>query len=241
MVTNKYKTLEYNLNRILDEEVCKIKASVEKYISANKSKGISQMIGRRYGYIWERLVIETFKFSEYVKLEDRVLYKDYVEKWIDTKASEIKNECCIHSVKNIINKFLEENTGTDQQDLCDFTIEENNSDVKYGIDTKFRFVSNDSNTVREIADSARHLKFMVYNPILLFRKDREDSLKSPLNRFEKEGWDLKCGKYAIDFITKKTGFNLGKWIDQNIDIWNELKDYQDKLKDLRFDEENWKF
>ena len=58
---------------------------------------------------------------------------------------------------------------------------------------------------------------------------------------EKEGWDLKCGKYAIDFITKKTGFNLGKWIDQNIDIWNELKDYQDKLKDLRFDEENWKF
>ena len=27
---------------------------------------------------------------------------------------------------------------------------------------------------------------MGYNPILLFRKDREDSLKSHLNRFEKE-------------------------------------------------------
>ena len=238
MVNNK-ADLEKNLKSILDKEILKIKSSVEGYIKEDKSKGISQMIGRRYGHMWQIMVIEVFKHSKKVELGDKVLYKDYVSKWIDSNVESGQAECCIKNSKNVINKFLAENTGTDQQDLCDFTISEKN--IKYGIDTKVRFVSNDSNTVREIADSARHLKFMGYEPILLFRKNREDSLRTPLNRFEKEGWKLLCAEDAMKFIADKTEFNLDEWINKNVDIWAELKKYQDELIKLRFGEENWKF
>ncbi len=238
MVNNKSK-IEENLKSILDKEVKKIKSSVEGYIKDDKSKGISQMIGRRYGHMWQMMTIEIFKHSEKFKLGDRVLYKDYVNKWIDNHIDNVDNECCIENSKKILNAFLDENTGTDKQDLCDFTLIGNQ--IKYGIDTKFRFVSNDSNTVREIADSAKHLKFMGYTPILFFRKKREDSLKTPLNRFEKEGWKLLCANDAIDFIKENTGFDLGEWINNNVDIWSELKEYQDDLIRLRFDKDNWEF
>lgn len=238
-MVNKKSELEESLKYILDSEVKKIKSSVEGYVKENKSKGISQMIGRRYGHIWQIMTIATFKYSDKFKLKDRVLYKDYVNKWVDNYTDNINNKCCIENSKKIINKFLEKNTGTDQQDLCDFTLIDNKT--KYGIDTKFRFISNDSNTVREIAASAEHLKFMGYEPVLLFRKNREDSLNVPLKRFENAGWKLLCGNDAMEFIKENSGFDLGKWIDENIDIWSELNEHHDELINLRFGEENWKF
>lgn len=231
--------LKQRLEGIFKVELKKLKESIEKNIVNDSTEGMSQMIGRRYGHLWETLVIETFKFHDKDNLKGKVFYKDYVNKWIKVNIDGSLNECCIKTSEKMVRKFVSENVATDKQDLCDFVVKKNKT--KLAIDTKFRFKSNDSNTVREIANSAKHLKFMGYEPLLLFRKERKNSFKSPLNRFEKEGWNLKCGQEAIDFITTETRFNLGEWIEENIDIWAEIKEYQKKLKKLGFNEKKWEF
>lgn len=230
---------ENNLEKIYEEEISKLISSVEGYISENKSQGIAQMIGRRYGCMWERLVKYSFELSETVDLKEKVLHKDYVSSWIKDKVEKYQNDCCKDNSEHLLKEFLEENTGTPTQDLCDFTFFIKKE--KYAVDTKLRFNSNDSNTVREIANSAHHLKYMGYNPILLFRREKSESQQSPIKRFVREGWDLKCGDEAMDFVEKITGNDLGLWIDKNIDIWNRLSRYQSELIKLRFGKEKWEF
>ncbi len=46
---------------------------------------------------------------------------------------------------------------------------------------------------------------------------------------------------SIQLIKDNTGFDLGEWIDNNIDIWAELHEYQHELIKLRYDEYKWKF
>lgn len=230
---------EIQLNEIYEDEIGKLIISVDDYVNRNTSRGVSQMIGRRYGNFWERIVRYTFYASVLSSLGERVYYKDYVNAWIDDNTQDIENECCKKNAKKIILKFLEENTGTSTQDLCDFTFEYNG--YKYAVDTKVRFVSNDSNTVREIANSAHHLRYMGYIPILLFRKNRDESLSSPLNRFEREGWIIKCADESSEFIKDMTDMDLDKWINDSVDVWGRLKAYHDGLKKLRFDEKEWEF
>ncbi|GEM_PF-4670100 len=228
------KALDY----IYEDELGKLIISVEEYVADNNSRGVSQMIGRRYGNFWERLVKCTYEHSDDVELGDKVFYKDYVEKWVEDNTQDM-DETSKEASKNLIMKFLEENTGNATQDLCDFTFEYDGK--KYAVDTKVRFVSNDSNTVREIANSAHHLKYMGYTPVLLFRKPREDSLPTPIRRFEKEGWTIMCSDNSAEFIVESTGLDLDDWIQHNVDIWNRLTKYHEGLKKLRFDEPEWKF
>lgn len=230
--------LSEQLEYIYEDEMMKLEISVDEYVSNNKSKGVSQMIGRRYGNLWERLVKCTFENSNEASIGDRVYYKDYVNKWIEENVQNM-DECCKRSSESLLRKFLEENTGTDTQDLCDFTF--SSDGVDYAVDTKVRFISNDSNTVREIANSAHHLKYMGYVPVLLFRKDRAESISSPIKRFEREGWIIECAEDSGKFIEKFAGNDLEEWIQDNIDVWERLKKYQEGLKRLRFDEPDWKF
>ncbi len=81
-----------------------------------------------------------------------------------------------------VKNFLAENTGTERQDLCDFTIIDGLS--KYAVDTKFSLISNDSSKIRQIADSGKQLKFLGYKPILLFRTDEKRNNKTAIKRFK---------------------------------------------------------
>lgn len=234
-----YKELEMLLEEIYRKELIKIKASVSKYTASDSSRGIAQMIGRRYGYLWEVLVKETLKISKEIKLGDKIFYKKYVDKWLDYNLDTNMSICCIENSRKTVIKFLAENTGTKRQDLCDFTIIDGLN--KYAIDTKFSFTSNDASKIRQIADSGKQLKFLEYEPILLFRTNEGRNRKSAMKRFKKNGWNIIYGINAIQLIKDKTGFDLGKWIDDNIDIWSELNEYQSKLVMLKFGEENWKF
>lgn len=226
------------LDYIYEDEVGKLLISVDEYVADNNSRGVSQMIGRRFGNFWERLVKCTYECSDSVELGEKVFFNDYVEKWVEDNTQNMDEQSRKAST-DLIMKFLEENTGTASQDLCDFTFEHNGK--KYAVDTKVRFVSNDSNTVREIANSAHHLRYMGYIPVLLFRKPREDSLPTPIKRFEKEGWVILCSDDSGEFIVESTGLNLDDWIQHNVNIWKRLNKYHEGLRKLRFDEPEWKF
>lgn len=231
--------VDSSLKKILEEEITKIKTSVSGYIKKKSTKGISQMIGRRYGYMWESMAVLVFELTQKEKFGGCVMFQEYIDAY---SAHFVKlnnlNDCCMEATLKLSDEIYEK-TGTKKQDLCDLTYKKGN--IEYGIDAKFRFRSNDSKTVRQIAFSAEQLKFLGYEPMLLFRKDRKESLKSPINRFEKAGWKIVCGQDSLDFIKTNTGFDLGGWIEANINIWDELQNYQEDLKRLRIDEENWKF
>lgn len=239
MNTKNYKELETNLKKIYKEELIKIKESVSRYVESDTNRGIAQMIGRRYGYLWEKMVRETLKISKKIKLGDKVYYKEYVDKWIEYNLDINLSKCCAKNMRDMVIKFLAENTGTERQDLCDFTMIKGLN--KYAVDTKFSFTSNDASKIRDIADSGNQLKFLEYEPILLFRTNETRNRKSAIKRFRENKWNIICGIDAMKFIEDNTGFDLKRWIDENIDIWSELSGYQDKLIKLKYDEDNWKF
>ena len=195
------------------------------------------MIGRRYGYIWENIVYIVLKNDANSNLKGKVYYSDFVKKWILENASVLDKECCRKNSEKILFKFLEENTGTKTQDLCDFTLQYN--DITYAIDTKYKFNSNDSNTVREIANSAIHLKNMGYIPVMLLRTNKRESQSSPISRFERSGWLIVDDSKSISFIQEITGYDIEAWIDRNLNIWEYLKEYQEDLQKLRFGKEEW--
>ena len=225
---------------IYEDEMTKLEISVERYINENESKGVSQMKGRRFGDMWERLIKSAFEISKKSIIGDKVFYQDYVDKWIDQHAGEIESECCKKNAKQLLMKFIEETSGTSNQDMCDFTFV--NDGVSYAVDTKYRFHSNDAKTVREIANSAYHLKYMGYTPVLLMRTPRTNSIDTAINRFENAGWQIMCEKDAETCISTFAGDELNVWISSNVDVWKRLKKYRDGLKKLRFGEKSeWDF
>lgn len=238
MITNKDK-LNNELLEFLNVEKNKIKTSVREYILSDNHSGIAQMIGRRYGYIWEKVVSIILKNTDTINLEAKIFYQDFVKFWINSNKFFLQNECCQENAEKILLKFLNENTGTSSQDLCDFTF--CNLDKNYAIDTKFKFNSNDSNTVREISNSAIHLKEMGYIPILLMRRNSIESQQSPIKRFKKSGWNVISGIEASEFIYSLTGFDIENWIKCNMNIWDCLSEYHEQLNLLRYGESAWDF
>ena len=233
------KKIEQELNLLMEQEKAKLIQSIEEKINLNTHRGISQLIGRRYGDIWEKIVDIILKNSNNIKLKDRVYYKDYLEIWLEKNIAKLDKECCKCSSKKIISQFLKENTGIKTQDLCDFSFKYKNQ--LYAIDTKYRFNSNDSKTVREIANSGIHLKYMNYIPVLLLRTNRLESQETAISRFEKCGWKIIDDKKATDFLKEITGYNIEKWINKNLNLWKFLSKYQKELKKLGFGEEEWTY
>lgn len=225
---------------IYEDEMKKLEISVERYAAKNESKGVTQMKGRRFGDMWERLVKSAFECSKKSIIGGKVYYQDYVDKWVDEHAKKIEKECCKKNAKQLLLKFIEETSGTSNQDMCDFTF--SNNGIKFAVDTKYRFHSNDAKTVREIANSANHLKYMGYKPVLLIRTPRTDSIKSAIKRFESAGWQIMCEKDAEKFIITYAGDELNNWIRKKVNVWERLGKYHGDLRILRFGEENeWNF
>lgn len=238
MIKNNEKLLT-ELSLFMDDEKRKIKDSVKEHIATNNHSGLAQMIGRRYGYIWERIINIILENTNEINLEAKIFYQDFVKFWIKTNKALLENECCQESAEKILLKFLDENTGTSTQDLCDFTFI--NSEINYAVDTKFKFNSNDSNTVREISNSAIHLIEMGFKPVLLMRRPEIESQQSPIKRFKKSGWVVISGNDSSNFIKELTGFDIQEWINTNLNIWEFLSDYHDDLNALRYGEEAWDF
>lgn len=232
--------IDTKLNDILIDEKTNLIQSVKEIVEGRKSpNGLSQMIGRRFGHIWEKLVKAVIDGSENTTLGKKIYFQDYINKFLEEYFSDTTlGDCCTNNAEKLTLEVLG-NLGVLKQDLCDFTII--SGDKKYAIDTKWRFISNDSRKVASISASSKHIETLGYTPILLIKRPREECLKQPIDRFEKNGWIIKDSENAFALIKELTGYDLFVWINNNIDMWNELTLYHGKLEELLKPEESWKF
>jgi hypothetical protein len=226
------------LNEICESEILKMKESVKRVIELENPNGLEQSIGRRNGFLWESIVKTTFGNLKPNQTKGIVLFSEFVKMFVDDYI-EINNldENCSMYVRDIVQKFFEI-SGTDKQDLCDFVFVKNDSE-KYAIDTKWRFISNDAKTVRQIAFSAIQLKKLGFIPILLVKRPAKESLESPLKRFSKSGWLVYHDEDSLNFVKQMTDFDLKKYIEENVNKWDSLSEYHTEL--ISFHKKNTSF
>jgi len=232
--------LKEGLKELYESEKTKIVSSVKNSIEQNDPRGLEQSIGRRNGFFWESMVKLAFNGLKKDQTQGMIMFTEFVDLFVNNYIDDNNlDENCSKHVRKIVKKFFEV-SGTEKQDLCDFVFIQD-EDKKYAIDTKWRFISNDSKTVRQIAFSAVQLKALGFTPLLLIKRPRRESLKSPIDRFEKSGWLIKSDDTALSFVKEKTGFDLKLWIDQNIDIWRDLSKYHPDLIRFNKSENNFQF
>lgn len=232
--------LENTLQQLYSEAHNKIAFSVRRYCEQGSPRGIEQMIGRQFGNFWEQLVLSTFKLSRAsAGVGPPVYFQEFVRDYIkNTIAQGSYEQGIADDIERIITEFSEA-TGTAKMDLCDFTLA--TGDLKYAIDAKWRFVSNDAKTIRQIAFSARQLIKLGYQPVLLVRRPRGECLASPLDRFANNGWKVLHSEATSDFIRGLTGIDIEEWIEQNMDFWSHLGEYHDCLRAYQRTAESFTF
>lgn len=81
---------------------------------------------------------------------------------------------------------------------------------KDAIDTKYRIGSGDSGTLKKFKSYGKTLREKGFNPVLLIL--REDNLKAAITACKAGGWQVNTGTATFDYIEKKTGVKLEKWL-----------------------------
>lgn len=82
---------------------------------------------------------------------------------------------------------------------------------KDAIDTKYRIGSGDSGTLKKFKKYGGLLKEQGYNPVLLIL--RTDNLSAAITACRVGGWKIYAGDDCFDYIEKKTGFDLKKYLE----------------------------
>lgn len=78
------------------------------------------------------------------------------------------------------------------------------------IDTKYRIGSGDSGTLKKFKKYGKFLRDQGYNPVLLILRD--DNLSAAITACKVGGWQLIVGKDCLNYIEKKTGFDIEKFL-----------------------------
>ncbi|MFQ5965229.1 MAG: restriction endonuclease [Candidatus Scalinduaceae bacterium] len=99
--------------------------------------------------------------------------------------------------------------GSDE--ICDLVTK------KDAIDTKYRIGSGDSGTLKKFKQYGKRIKELGYNPIILIL--RTDNLKAAITACHTGGWTILSGEKAYKYITKKTGFDLKKWLKSKKNLY----------------------
>lgn len=81
---------------------------------------------------------------------------------------------------------------------------------KDAIDTKYRIGSGDSGTLKKFKKYGKLLKNKGYRPVLLIV--RENNLSAAITACKVGGWNLYVGDECFEYIKKKTGFDLKKYL-----------------------------
>jgi hypothetical protein len=227
------ESLEEKIVRLYRDESKKLFSSIRERCEKGVSAGLSQAIGRRFGYFWEEMVKHVFeyKFEECDRnglaidisaliletIEDIIAKDSGLEK---EKAKEITNK-----IRDNLNDILE----TGVLKIADLTYK-NQAGKEVALEIKWRVRWNDAKTVKAHALAAHRLKNRGFQPIMLIKRPKEESFDFNIDRFEREGWKVLTGKETMDFICEETMFDLNKWIEKKVDFWREVSPYQERLK-----------
>lgn len=238
-----YNSVKEKLANLYKDELEKLRFSIGKSCERGSSAGITQTIGRRFGYFWEEMVKCVFE-SRYVDYNRNGLEIDISEIVLETiediiikKAFENSlAKTIIYEIKDSLKEILE--TGVVR--IADFTYK-NKDGKKCALEIKWRIRWNDAKTVKSHVIAAHRLRSRGYEPIMLIRRPKEESFSSPIERFEREGWKVLTGMETMAFIAKETEFDLEKWINANVDFWRALSSYHECLRTFTLTKEDFAF
>lgn len=76
----------------------------------------------------------------------------------------------------------------------------------FAIDTKYRFGSGDSGTLKKLKQYGALLTKLGYQPVCLLA--REDNLPGAIAAIQSGGWQILAGDESFDFIKAETGYDL---------------------------------
>lgn len=230
--------LENSLNQLLQQEEEKLSESIQKKEENNEQKGITQIIGRRMGYFWEEFC-HTLINNSYTDTENDefILKLNTIIEIIEQEIGDLSesNEQDLREALEALNSLDIVKEGEELADI------EFKDDKNYAIQFKWSFRSNDAKTVRQLANSAEILKKLDYKPIMLIKRPREENLESPIRRFEKAGWDVKCGEDAVEFLEDKTKFSVKDWVEGKVDFWELLEENREYLNSVGWSKEELEF
>lgn len=80
----------------------------------------------------------------------------------------------------------------------------------YAIDTKYRFGSGDSGTIKKLKQYGALLIKLGYQPVCLLA--REDNLPGSIAAIQSAGWLILSGNESFDFIKEQTGYDLKQYL-----------------------------
>jgi hypothetical protein len=89
---------------------------------------------------------------------------------------------------------------------------------KEAVDTKYRVGSGDSGTLKKFKQNGEILKGKDLTPVFLFL--RTDNLLAAISACKVGGWSIYMGDDSFEYIKKRTGFDLKKWL---INLKNNAK------------------
>jgi len=195
---------------------------------------------RRIGEIWEPFCHICYEYSiepiqffsppsfEDIKQELRTNVSEYIR---NLSIDEDKKENLLSYYENV---WILVQSGDINMSL---DLHFYNDDEKFNIDFKSGFSSNEKGNVNRllmVATIYDNIEWQEYKNVLLVRseEDRNNNYFQTLK--QSDVWDAFCGSYAYNRIHNHTGFDLGNWVNKNIE-WE--KDFRDDVIDY-FNQEN---
>jgi hypothetical protein len=235
--------LEDALMTLYRLECTKIADSVKERCDKDSHVGMSQMIGRRYGFFWEEMVKSVYEhhFKDTsrhgLSIDISTLIFEAVENELSKYIKDPSSlKTSIQSIKDKLVGLLE----ADEIKIADFLYTVDGG-VNKASEIKWRIRWNDAKTVKAHALGAHRLKNRGYQALMLVRRPRAESFEFNFERFEREGWIVKTGDDTMTFIKQETGFDLDRWIKNNVNFWQILTSYHEQLRRLGMSEKDFEF
>jgi hypothetical protein len=142
------------------------------------------------------LLMDIFKITNEMKNEN----KQYWGRELGMIWQKLVSGLCYYSKPNLWGEPIK--IGKDEP--CDLVL------GRYAIDTKYRVGSGDSGTLKKFKTYGPLLRKKGYIPVMLFL--REDNLPAAITACENGGWEIYQGDESFEFVKKKTGVDLKKWL-----------------------------
>ena len=213
--------------------------SVDVRCKLKSNKGMDQMIGRRFGNFFQEIVRITFEDTckNVKKIGIEIVLKDTLLKIISNHFEPLKiknHDEILKLLEKEISPFIDMKIG-----LGDLQFSTSKNHVI--AELKWRIQWNDAKTVKEHAMAAPRIISQGSLPVMLIRRPRNENRVGSLERFERNGMIVLTGDNCGAYILKNTNFDLFNWIKNNVNFWNDLKQYHNCLKNIQVSKTDFNF